>query len=336
VSSSEYPLAPDPALEWTGAKRHYDLVKEFVVALIAVAILAVVLAAVFSSPDEKPVTIAGWANAAPSDFLATALSELDGTSGTAGYGPPYTSGAGASQNVIGGLSLQRLVGARIPVNPAKVFIFDPLSVPAQSDPRLAAALRAYVAAPGAQQQRWTDAYTKALPRIRFKAGAPVLPSGSYGPVATLMSGILNQARSGGLDGALISTGRFYQSDYTKPMLFLADGSYLSSLAAKQNLLGEQWGMMNETGNYPGQPWLWLYTFWYQVPPFSTSDNADAQIWAIMMLLSVAFVAIPFIPGVRSIPRYIPLYRLIWRDYYRIAEQEQGAPGNGATSAGTPP
>ena len=335
MSSSEYPLAPDPALEWTGAKRHYDLVKEFVLALIAVALLTVVLAAMFSSPDEKPVTIAGWAHAAPRDFLATALGELDGTSGTAGYGPPYTSAAGASQNIIGGFSLQRLVGARIPVDPARVFIFDPLSVPAQSDPRLAAALRAYVAAPGAQQQRWTGAYTKALPRIRFNDGAPVLPSGSYGPVATLMTGILNQARSGGLDGALISTGRFYQSDYTKPMLFLADGSYLSSLAEQRNLLGEQWGMMNETGNYPGQPWLWLYTFWYQVPPFSTSDNADAQIWAIMILLSVAFVAIPFIPGVRSIPRYLPLYRLIWRDYYRVAEQQQSTPGSNQSS-GTPP
>ena len=31
-------------------------------------------------------------------------------------------------------------------------------------------------------------------------------------------------------------------------------------------------MMNETGNYPGQAWLWLYTFWYQVPPFSTSTQ----------------------------------------------------------------
>ena len=38
-------------------------------------------------------------------------------------------------------------------------------------------------------------------------------------------------------------------------------------------------MMNEVGNAPGQPWMWLYTFWYQMPPFSTSDNADAQIWA---------------------------------------------------------
>ena len=44
-------------------------------------------------------------------------------------------------------------------------------------------------------------------------------------------------------------------------------------------------MMNETGSYPGQVWLWLYTFWYQIAPFNTSDNADAQIWALMMLLS---------------------------------------------------
>ena len=55
-------------------------------------------------------------------------------------------------------------------------------------------------------------------------------------------------------------------------------------------------MMNETGSYPGQVWLWLYTFWYQISPFNTSDNADAQICVLMMVLSLAFVCIPFIPG----------------------------------------
>ena len=63
-------------------------------------------------------------------------------------------------------------------------------------------------------------------------------------------------------------------------------------------------MMNETGSYPGQVWLWLYTFWYQIAPFNTSDNADAQIWALMMLLSLAFICIPFIPGLRSLPRHL--------------------------------
>jgi hypothetical protein len=39
----------------------------------------------------------------------------------------------------------------------------------------------------------------------------------------------------------------------------------------------------------------------------------------MGILSIALVGIPFIPGVRSLPRHLPLYRLIWRDYYRNAE-----------------
>jgi hypothetical protein len=39
----------------------------------------------------------------------------------------------------------------------------------------------------------------------------------------------------------------------------------------------------------------------------------------MALLSVALVCIPFIPGVRSLPRWLRVYRLIWRDYYRVAE-----------------
>jgi hypothetical protein len=29
--------------------------------------------------------------------------------------------------------------------------------------------------------------------------------------------------------------------------------------------------------------------------------------------------IPFIPGVRDIPRWIPVYKLIWRDHYRAAQ-----------------
>ena len=34
---------------------------------------------------------------------------------------------------------------------------------------------------------------------------------------------------------------------------------------RQHLQGNTWGMMNETGSYPGQAWLWLYSFWYQIP-----------------------------------------------------------------------
>jgi hypothetical protein len=50
--------------------------------------------------------------------------------------------------------------------------------------------------------------------------------------------------------------------HTAPLLFLGDGGDLSGLAKDQHLIGNQWGVMNETGRYPGQSWLWLYTMWY--------------------------------------------------------------------------
>jgi hypothetical protein len=132
----------------------------------------------------------------------------------------------------------------------------------------------------------------------------------------MLGALLRLAQSGGLDGALLQQGEFFHTDYTKPLLFIADGTYLENKARAEHLGGDQWGMTNETGNYPGQAWLWLYTFWYQVPPFSTSVNADALVWALMAVLSLGLIAVPFIPGVRSIPRWIPIHRLIWRDYYR--------------------
>jgi hypothetical protein len=53
-------------------------------------------------------------------------------------------------------------------------------------------------------------------------------------------------------------------------------------------------MMNETGSYPGQPWLWLYALWYQVEPFKESENADLLVMLIMGVLSLAFICIPVI------------------------------------------
>jgi hypothetical protein len=306
----------EAARPWTGPTRPYDLVKEFVAALAAVAVLTVVLAVVFSSPDVPQVTLSQWAKAAPGDFVATAATELDGTSGTATYGAPYSRTAGAAQK-IGPISLQHLAGVTIPVHTATDFVVRPLQgVP--GDAQLTAALSTWKRARVATQQQWASAYDDALQKAPDNDPAKVA-AGDYGPVPLMLDRLLGMARSGGLDGALLAEGSFYQTDYTKPLLFIADGSYLEDLARGDHLGGDQWGMMNETGNYPGQAWLWLYSFWYQIPPFKTSEDADAQIWAIMAILSLALVCVPFIPGVRSIPRWVPVYRLIWRDYYRRAE-----------------
>ncbi len=309
------PSDPD-ALAWTGPKRSYDLVKEFVIALVVVTLLTVVLAAVFSSPDDKQITLGQWAQAAPNDFVATAATELDGTSGSATYGAPYTDDPSAAQK-IGPLAPQNWPGVTIPVDAAQEFVVGPLQGAAVNN-GVRAALAMWTSAGSGQQLKWASAYDDALAKAPDGDPAKVA-QGDYGPVPVMLTQLLKLAQSGGLDGALLAQGHFYQTDYTAPLLFLADGSYLESLAIDQHLGGDQWGMMNETGNYPGQAWLWLYTFWYQIKPFSTSENADALVWALMMLLTLALVLVPFIPGVRSLPKLLRVYRLIWRPYYRDVE-----------------
>ncbi len=305
---------PDDDREWHGGYVRFDLIKEFVVATAVITAIVVLLAILFSSPDEQPLTIQQWARADPADFLATAVTELDGSSEVAGYGPPYNHTSGAAQK-IGPISLQSAAGVHIPVDTAKEFVLDPLrSIPGEA--ALSSALARYQAAPSSMQDRWTAAYTKALDKARFPRGVPQVPAGAYGPVAPMMSSLVGLAQSGGLDGALLTSSQFYQTNYTRPLLFLSGGSYFESLAQKQHLLGTQWGMMNETGSYPGQVWMWLYTSWYQVEPFKSSPNADALVWALMMGLSLVFICVPFIPGLRDLPRHLGVHRLIWRDHYR--------------------
>jgi hypothetical protein len=314
----------DDTRPWTGAYAPYDLIKELCIAVGAIALLAVLLTVLFSSPDLESSTIKQWSRELPVDFVTTATAELDGTSGTAEYGPPYNNSTGSVQHAAF-IHLQEWLGVSHPIDTSQDYVLGPLeSVP--NDPELHAAVAAYRAAPAAQQAKWTSAYTTALEKASVGADGTVsTPPGEYGPVPKLMGALLAVAQTGGLDGDLLTSSRFYQTDYTKPLLFMADGGLLEKRAEAQHLLGEQWGMMNETGSFPGQVWLWLYTFWYQIEPFKASANADLLVMLVMGVLSLAFVCIPLLPGIREIPRRVPLYRLIWREHYR-AEREAGVTG----------
>jgi len=292
--------------------RRYDLVKEFAIALGVTTVLSLVLAAVFSSPDDRSITMSGWAAADPADVVATAAGELAGTTTSATYGAPYNH-ASQGQSVLG-MRLQKWGGVGIPVS-SEGLVLQPLR-DVSGDPALTTALAGWDAMSRRQQVAAATAYADAV------AGAPdgklagISPSPRFGPVPVLAGAFLTLARSGGLEGALSSSGTFYGGDQTRTMLLLSDGAYLEDRAVADHLGGDQWGMMNEVGNYPGQPWMWLYTFWYQVKPFSTSENADAQVWLLMMALTVALALVPWIPGLRDIPRWIPVHRLVWRDHYR--------------------
>ena len=316
--------------------RPYDLVKELAIALVGTLALVVVLAAVLSSPDVPSVTIKSWAHEQPVDLVTTATGELAGTTVSSGYGAPYNDGSGAVQS-LGFFSPQSWAGARLPVDSAQDFVLGPLEASAAGNPELTAALSQYKGASESQRTAWLDAYTKALQDAKAQDGQVTVADGDYGPLPAMMSSLLQIAHAGALDGYLLSSGGFYQTDYTRPLLFMGDGTYLSSLAGDQHLLGSQWGMMNETGSYPGQTWLWLYTLWYQIPPFNGNANADLMVVIAMAVLSTALVLVPFIPGVRSIPRWLPVHRLIWRDYYRGAQGASATarPAGGATSPPVP-
>jgi hypothetical protein len=294
---------------------HYDLVKEMVLALLAVSLLVIGLAGVFSSPDDPAVTIQTWAIKDPVDFVSTAASELAYQSGTAQYGPPYTNTPDAAQ-AVGPIAPQSWAGTTTPIDTAKDFVLQPLGFAAVGNPTLATALGTYQAASGDQQQAWLTTYSTALADATVVNDEVSVASGDYGPVPDLMSNMLGLARTGALDGLLLNSGNLYQTDFTRPLLFMSDGSYLSGLAADQHLTGDQWGMMNETGSYPGQTWLWLFSFWYQVPPFNTAANTDLVVILLMILLTTLLALVPFIPILRDIPRWVPLYRVIWRRYYR--------------------
>jgi hypothetical protein len=86
-------------VEWNGAYRRYDLLKEIFICFCVSLLVILACSWIFSSPDERPVTVKRWSVASPVDFAQTAMTELDSTSGTATYGPPYNTTSGAAQKI---------------------------------------------------------------------------------------------------------------------------------------------------------------------------------------------------------------------------------------------
>ena len=311
---------------WRGPVKRYDILKEGTIATVVILVLTVGLASLLSSPDVPPVTVRSWVQVAPADFLATAASELNGTSLTATYGPPYnTNGTPQSE----WFAPADVPGVRQPIDAARTFVLEPLAKTAPTDPALAAALATYNAASADQQNKWATSYLNAMTKVKFVNGTPVLPAGNYGPVPAMLATELTLARSGAIDAALSGAQPFYGTDFTKPLLFLEDGAYYASQATAEHLTGDQWGVMNETGSYPGQPWLWLYQMWYHVPGWQNSANIDLIAIYMTGAATLLLLAIPFIPGLRDIPKWIPVHRLIWRSWnQQSASGPTGQPATG--------
>jgi hypothetical protein len=359
-----------PLGTWRGPERRYDLITEGTIAVIIVAVLCIIASILWGSPNggltypKAPASPPGqafsakyWDTNDPSDLAQTAVQELLGASGTATYGPPFNTTTGASQEFLGikpAEIAKAIFGLTLPINTASDFVLAPVSqLVAPYNPLVAAAISRYKAAggdlspgvpgsqvPSAQQATWLNNYAKALasPSAKFTPTSVTVPAGDYGPVPVIIRAEMLAAHNGGLDGYFQGSQQQLSTNTTMGTMFFSDGTLWGNIAEAQGVGGDQWGVMNELWNFPGQVWLWLYAGMYQIPALNSAAggaNLDLDVGLLMILLGFLLpMFAPWIPGINRIPRWIPLYKIIYRNYYRNAGG--GQPPGKAPSEPDPP
>jgi len=162
---------------------------------------------------------------------------------------------------------------------------------------------------------WTNNYIKALQSTNNRES--LVDDPTFGPVKTLTDALLTMAQSGALDGLLTTEFRPYPSDFTKPALFLGDGTYITKQAQAAFLEGHRMAVASGTNSFPGQFWLTPYAFWYSVKPFSTSRNADIEVFAILLIICLSTLYFPKIPVLNKLPRLLPFQRLRKEEYSKV-------------------
>jgi hypothetical protein len=303
--------------------KPYDLLREGLIVLGLVVVIVLILAGIFSSPDYPAVRGEDVAKLQPVAYLKTCANILAGNASVQDYGPPYTTNYGNAQQLFG-IAPADWWGVSTPIDPSVDFILKPLERTAVLNPQLTGSLTTYQSATPEQQNAWLSAYLIALDKTTVVNGKVNIPEGNYGPVGPMMDSMLALGQAGLLEGALESSARLpFTIDFTRSLLFFQD-DVDSIIAETLDMTGEQWGVVHETGNYPGAFWLWPYAFWYQVPPMSTSPNADIEAIAIITVIFLILLFLPFIPVLNSLPRWTRVYRLIWRDWYSSKRQDNAS------------
>ncbi|AWB10337.1 hypothetical protein TDSAC_0984 [Thermodesulfobium acidiphilum] len=297
--------------------KSYDLIKEGLAVFISIAIIIFALALIFGSPDYPPVTAKQIAKYETISYLKTFINILEGKSSISDYGPPYDSDTSQSQNFFG-IKPSVILGVTTPINPIDDFIINPLEKIAIFDNNLKSSLEEYKNATNEQKLKWVKSYDKALENAKIENNNVIIPNGDYGPIKTMMNSLFKLGLSGLLEGSIVSSNSpydFYNMNFTKPLL-LFQGKVYHSVAKQLDMLGEDWGISNETGNYPGAWWLWPYTLAYQLPPMSTSSNGDLQVGILMMTFFLVLLLFPYLPLLNKIPKFLKIYKIIWRDWYK--------------------
>jgi hypothetical protein len=287
---------------------------------VVLLVLVAVLAAAIGSPNWPRDTIVGTTTDNPGGAVLAFTQELDGTSTSTGNAQEFGMG-----------------------DPGQVFVLNPLR---QAAPLLGSdvqsAIATYDAASAQQQQAWAKAYDDALGTITPSGEGEMegvaspdfskinTLKGDFGPVPTLVQADLKLAQDGYLEQYLQAVDPGHSFHLVN--LWLYDHPNLLNTAVDQGLTDDQWGMVKERGFSVGPWYLFIPAVFHVYFPGGTTGPG-------FVLWNLAFAAIllffvPLVPGVRDIPRYLKLYRFIYR-YPAPGELEKPAfaERHGATHGG---
>lgn len=317
----------------TPPERPFDPYRNVALALVPLSALILLLAGLFGGPFSSELTLQEWAKSAPADFVFTATQELAEVPGKGSNGPPYNSLDEGER--LGPINLQKLGGLDIPIDPAQEFVIGPLKVSQDEGvfaaigelrnlaageqkesfsnfvedqkAALGAALGEWEQASADQRKKWARNYLLTLDATGYRRDVADDPA--FGPVRVLTQALLYLAQAGILDGLMTTKYSVHPSDFTAPALFLGDGEYFAEVTSKNKFNENKMALTNGIDSFPGQFWLRPYSFWYAIKPFSTSKNADIEVFAIMVVYTLLFIYLPKIPLLNQLPRLLPFHRL---------------------------
>ena len=207
----------DETRPWKGRYAPYDLVKELCIAVGVIALLAVLLTVLFSSPDDKPSTIAPVVAR-----TARRLRHHGGARSSTGRAtrpntaPPTTTTRAACSTSCSCTHSAGSASAIRSTRPRTTWSNRWKRSPTTR--RCTSALAEYKAAPEKQKKEWSEAYAKPLEEyataveekktppstvsVDKSTGTVTVKASGAGPVPMMMASLQGLAQSGGLEGGL--------------------------------------------------------------------------------------------------------------------------------------
>lgn len=268
-----------------------------IISLVLLVVVAV-LAFAAGSPNWPRDTIAGATKENPGGAILAFTQELDGTATSTGNAAEFGMG-----------------------DPGQAFVLNPLSqATSLLGPAIQSALSTYDSATSVQQQKWASAYDTALGTITPSGGGSMggapgpdyskigTLKGDFGPVPTLVQADLQLAQNGYLEQYLQAVEPGHSFHLVN--IWLYDHPNLLNTAVEQGLTDDQWGMVKERGFSVG-PWYLAIPAVFHVYFVGGATGQGFVLWNLLFAAILLFF-VPLVPGVRDIPRYLKLYRFIYR------------------------